>query len=249
MRGKQPGSTQSPTTVRKTLRHVQAVLDKAGPAGPRNRDAANLIPAPVPWIKRPRAAEKTPAILEPAVLRAVYDAAAAMTEPAGAIAPPAWWRGLLVLAHNTLLRRRTLFELQWGDVDWRGACLRLPATRLKSRRPQVVHLNAAAIAALEAMAEPDATWENRPVFAGYREPTAFHDAFRRLQAAAGVPREERFGLHALRANSARLLWESSPQAAQATLGHRSIQTTLKHYVNGGPMAVKALDKLPQPWDV
>ena len=44
MGGKQPGSTQSPTTVRKTLRHVQAVLDKAGPAGPRNRDAANLIP-------------------------------------------------------------------------------------------------------------------------------------------------------------------------------------------------------------
>lgn len=247
--GKQPGTLRSPNTIRGTLMHLQAVLDKAGPPGPRNRDAAGILSGPVPWVRRPREEATDPPVIEPATLAAVYAAAGQMTEPLIAgMAPPAWWRGLLCLAHNTLLRRRSLFELRWGDVDLLHGCLRMPADSMKSHRPMVIHLNAAAVGALEALTPIGVNLaENRLVFPGYVHMKTFHVAWRKLLDSAGVPAEKRFGLHAIRANSARLLWESNPQAAQAALGHRSIEVTRKHYVNGGEMTSKALDGLPQPW--
>ena len=150
--GKLPGSMRSLNTVRGALTHLQAVLDKAGPAGPRNRDAAGILPGPAPWVKRPRSVEKMPPIIKAETLRAIYAAAGRMTEPCVPDVPAAkWWEALICVVHNTLIRRRTCFELEWGDVDWAGSCLRLPAARLKSARAQVIHLNDSALSALKAI--------------------------------------------------------------------------------------------------
>ena len=50
--GKDRVSRLSPNTVRTQLKAVQILLDKCGPPGPRNRDAAGLLQK-VPWIKPP----------------------------------------------------------------------------------------------------------------------------------------------------------------------------------------------------
>jgi len=242
-RGKQPGSVMSVNSVRSILVHLQAVLDNAGPAGHRNRDCAGILPAPVPWVRRPRPVEKTPRMLTADTLRAVYAAAEKMTEPqVSGVLSATWWRSLLILAHNTMLRRRSLFELQWTDVDWSNLCLRMPPERMKSERCQTIHLNGAALSALK-----DISGDRELVFPGFKHKKDFYNCLHQLLDLAGLKRSAHFGLHAIRANSAGILWETSPQVAQFILGHQSLQTTKTHYVNGKSMVNEALDDMPQFW--
>ena len=74
----------------------------------------------------------------------------------------------------------------------------------------------------------------------------FYVCFHKLQKSAGIPREEHFGLHAIRKTLGTALWESSPQAAQFALGHSSDRVTQDYYVAGGGLVARALDALPQP---
>jgi integrase len=241
--GLRPGSRRSPTSVAKTLLHVQAVLDKAGQPGPRNRDAAGILTGPVPWIRRPSAQEKTPRVIPPETFKIVYDATAGMDRPwIEGVKPPAWWKAILVVAFNTLLRRRSLFALRMSDIDWQARCLRMPGKSMKSKRAQVIRLNETALAALQSI-----RGDREFVFSGFKCKTQFYEQFHHLLDLAGLKREEHFLLHAIRANSAGILWETAPQAAQFTLGHRSIITTQRHYINGESMVTKALDGMPQPW--
>ena len=62
MRGLKPIARMSVNTVRKHLCHLQVLLDKSGPPGFKNRDAAGIIPGPVPWIKPPRGARQVAAV-------------------------------------------------------------------------------------------------------------------------------------------------------------------------------------------
>ena len=48
--------------------------------------------------------------------------------------PPAWWRALLVVALNTGLWKRTLFELCMNDIDWQSHRLVISPTRFKTGR-------------------------------------------------------------------------------------------------------------------
>jgi integrase len=76
---------------------------------------------------------------------------------------------------------------------------------------------------------------------------AYARQFVALQNKAGIPEDERFGLHMLRKTHGTILWEQSPGAAQYALGHTSMAITQAHYINGGPMVARALDALEQPW--
>ena len=172
----------------------------------------------------------------------VYRAAICIDHPKiPGIKPAAWWRGLLVLAYETQLRRRALWELRWDEVDFEGRLLNLPPRRLKSRRRQIVHLNPIAIAHLRKIRTG-----RELIFPWPYDQTWFSKCFHRIQAEAGIPEKDWFGLHDLRRTAATLLWEDSPAAAQAALGHASLQTTLRSYVNGTSMVARALDALPQP---
>ena len=242
MQGLKRFTRMSPNTVRKHLKHLQILLDKAGPPGYRNRDAAGIISIIPPWIKPPRSEDKLPRIVTPELLSQVYLATVAMEEPRlPGVKGPAWWKTLLVVAFNTQLRRRTLFEMRMDEIDW-GCCqLNLPSARFKSHRRQIVHLNEVAMKHLRGIRT-----DRELVFPWLRSPKYFDVCFHRLQVAAGVPRKDHFGLHDLRKTAASILWEDSPQAAQYALGHSSMGTTLRYYVNGTSIVARALDALPQP---
>lgn len=154
---------------------------------------------------------------------------------------PDWWRALLVVAYNTGLRRRSLFELRIADVDWRFHRVDLPPCRMKSRRAQTVHLNPTAMVHLERFKT-----DRVLVFPWPYNLRHFHTTFHRLQWDAGLPRKSHFGLSNLRKTCATTLWAQSPEAAQLVLGHVSIGTTQTHYVQGTDIAARALDGLPQP---
>ena len=201
-----------------------------------------MVAGPIPWVKPPRLEEKEPRIISIDLLGQVYLATVAMEEPRfPGIRAPAWWKALLAIAFNTQLRRRTLFDMRMDEVDWENCRLNLPAARLKSHRRQSIHLNPVSMRHL-LMIRTD----RERVFPWGRSMLQFYRCFHRLQDAAGIPRKDHFGLHDLRRTAATLIFEDSPAAAQAALGHQSMSTTLAHYVNPTNMLVRALNALPQP---
>jgi len=242
-RGLRPHTKTSATTVASHLRHLQMILDKAGPPGRRNRDAQGLIANP-PWIRPPRMETKLPRVIAPEVFKRIYDATAGMDWPqVPGIRAPAWWKSLLVVAFNTQLRRRTLFEMRMDEIDWQGHCLRLPAGRLKARRPMIVHLNAAAMEALRAIR----TTRELIFPRNAKYHTTFQKHFHHLQNSAGIPRKEHIGLHVIRKTAATALATISPQAAQLALGHTHLSTTINNYINPTAITCAALDAIPQPF--
>jgi len=240
-RGLEPGSKLTPRSVRNALQYVLQVLRKAGPQGYRNDDAAGLLPR-VPWVKMPRQQIKPPKIVSPEELSVVYQAADMMVMPQIAgVETGAWWRALLVVAYNTGLRRRTLFELEWRHLDAQTGRLHLPPERLKSRRGQLVYLNGPAMRHLESIRT-----DRDFIFEWPYTLDHFHEVFHRLQYDAGLPRAAHFGLHNIRKTTATALWQIAPQAAQLALGHAMDDVTRRHYVQGEAIVSAALDKLPQP---
>ncbi|MGA2256083.1 MAG: tyrosine-type recombinase/integrase [Thermoguttaceae bacterium] len=243
-RGLRPTSRASRNTVRHKMILVQTVLDLAGPAGRGHRDGAGIL-ASVPWIRAPKALLKAPREIPASVLKQVYLGAAGMDVPQIAgIKPPAWWRAILLVAYNTQLRRRTLFEMGMQEIDWPNHRIILPAERLKSGRPMIVHLNPAALAALQEIRT-----DRELVFPWPFHQRYFDACFHRLQEASGIAKRDWFGLHTIRATAATVLAGESPQAAQLALGHMRLSTTATHYIRSEGIVERALDAMPQPWQL
>jgi integrase len=238
------GHTLSPNTVRSNLRHLQVLLEKLGPPARGNRDGQRIL-ADVPWVQPPREVVKIPRTVALEWLSACYEAAKGMRKPViPGVRAPAYWRALLVVVWNTGLRRGTLFAMRWEDVDLEHPRIVLPAARMKSRRPMIVHLTPVAAEALRSICtdgELVFPWETSTQWK-WRFPHLFHE----LQNLAGIPKKEHFGLHMIRKTVASALWEVSPGAAQFALGHTTADVTRKHYVDGGELVARALDQLPQP---
>ena len=239
--GMAKGSRKSVNTVRTQMRNIQTLLDKCGPAGPRNRDGRGIIDR-VPWAQPPRKELKIPKTVDLDTLGKCYAAADKMQLPAiPGVKPADWWRALLVVCYNTGLRARTLFSLQWDHIDWKNRKAVIPAGCLKSRRPQIVYLNPIVIQHLLAIRR-----ESVCVFEFSHARRRFWQLLHLLQKRAGVDQSDWFGLHALRRTLASILWEHSPSAAQFALGHTTSDITRQHYVDGGSLVARAIDALPQP---
>ncbi|MBL8827836.1 MAG: hypothetical protein JNM18_12735, partial [Planctomycetaceae bacterium] len=108
---------RSPATVNKHLGAVNAILTKAGPPGPRNRDALGILDR-VPWVKPLKEIQRAPTPIAFGQIDLLYHAAGQMKLPGvHGVAAPAWWRALLVMAYTCALRRGTLLAIRWSDVD------------------------------------------------------------------------------------------------------------------------------------
>jgi integrase len=242
MHGKKPGRKMEAETIRTHLRTIQTILEKAGPSGRGNRDAANLIPGPVPWAKPPHADIPLPRIVSARDLAAVYRVAdrAVYPETPG-ISAADWWRAMVVIAYNTGLRRRTLFEMKWSHVDLETGYTKLPPQTLKSKRWHLIHLHEECVAHLEKIKGP-----RELVFPWPHGESLFDAEFHRLQHEAGVI--DLFGLSNLRKTLATVLASSdSPGVAGMALGHAGDNVTLKHYIHATGIVAHALDRVPQPW--
>ena len=240
-RGQKRGTKLSSQSIRRYFTCIECLLNKAGPAGYRNRDAANLIANP-PWIKKPKPEAKPVRVVTSEEMNAVYRTAATMNRPRlPGFEPAAWWRALLVVARNTGLRRRTIFQMRIDQVDWDKGKLDLPPELLKAGRAFTLHLTTTALEHLRGI-----RGVRELVFPWPHSETCFYKTFHRLQTAAGIPRKEHFGLHDIRKTLGTVLWEDSPAAAQYALGHSSPEVTRRHYVQGFGIVARALDRMAQP---
>lgn len=236
------GKIASPNTVRSKMTHIQAILDAAGPKGPRRRYAAGIL-AEVPFVQPPRAVFEVKSIVGLESLGKAYGAAGQMADPdLYGIAPADWWRGLLVMAFNTALRFGGLFKLRWEYVDLELRWLRMNPAAMKSRNGQLIPLNEIAVEHLQRIRQS----EDPMVFPLPYTVEWFRKRLHDLQDLAGIPEGEHFTLQTIRRTAATLLWQNSPEAAVFVLGHKSELTTTTHYVQAQTVAAPAIANMPQP---
>ncbi len=217
-------------TVRKHMRHIQAILDRAGPAGPRRRDAAGII-ATVPWVKPPRQEIGEPVPTPVEAIAATYSQVdAAMFPVIAGIVPSAWWRACLSLICSTSLRIGQVMSLPYDSANLRDAELVVPAAICrKSKREQRFPLHAIAVRDLFAV-----RGKRELLFPWDHSKTTIYAEFHRLQELAGV---QAFGFHGMRrAVLDGFARSTASAAAQKAAGHASAKTTMDHYISQAVIA-------------
>lgn len=231
----------SPNTVRDRQEKIQRLLDKAGPPGPRNRDAADLLARP-PYCKPVRELIRPPVTVPIDRIGETYAAAVAAEVPRfPGIKPPAWWRALLVVAYNTGLRRGALMSLPMKAIDWQRRLIDVPGEWSKTQTGQVLPLTDVAYEHLLAIRT-----DRRLVFEWPHCYRYFELCFYKIQAAAGIQPADQFGLQEVRRTVSTQLFETNAGAATLLLGHGSSTTTRKWYVGAQGILTRALASMPQP---
>jgi integrase len=157
----------------------------------------------------------------------------------------------IVLAAHTGLRRGSLFNLRWEQVDLANRVMRIPRT--KNGRPLSLPLNATALKTLKALDEAK-TPESLYVFAHKSGPKAgepVQDVKNGFHAALELAGIEDFTWHDLRHTFASWLMMrgASLRSLAELLGHQSMKMTMR-YAHLSPAFLSAevslLDPPPPP---
>lgn len=235
--------TLSPATVNKHLRQVNAILGKAGPSGPGNRDALGML-ASTPWTKPLREERPRPRAIGDDVVRAIYAAAKVARRPkcetvsgyAGK-----WWRALICVAVTTGFRHQALLGLRWLDVDVAGRTVRVPACIDKCHTERCKPLHPIAVRHLLAI-----RGTGDVVFPFDGSEQTWYREWHAIQDAADIPDAEHIKLHDLkRFAGTRYAATASPWVVQQMLDHSSIETA-KFYINPAEACRATVDAFPLP---
>lgn len=236
------GKTMSPNTVRKYARHVQPILDTAGPPSAKRRDGHGLISV-VPFARPPRVLHTTKRRLtldEIDAMCRVCDIATLPDAGRSGLEPHIWWQTFLVTAYNTGLRRGAILGIEMANIAWRERYIRIVPTTNRNRREQIVPINDVLLAYLLR-----ASGKRRQLLAWHHAPSAFTKQWHKIRKAADVEYLPFNCAHSERRTHGTELARKSLAAAQLSLGHASTNTTCRHYL-GQELVASAVAELPQP---
>lgn len=227
-------------TVNKHLRALQAMLGKAGPPGPRNRDALAILPA-APWVKPLREPKRLPRAIRAQDLAAVYQACDAANWPKLNVYAADWWRALLVTAYTTAFRHHALMTLEWKNVDLPAATIRIEPDGDKCLCARSKPLHRAVVLHLMRIRT-----NNRQVFPWPHSNKTWYRQWHELQNLAEIPAERRFTLHDLKRTAGTIYAAtSSPWVVQLMMDHSNIETS-RHYIDPSDQLRLAVDTFPLP---
>ena len=229
------GKQVSANTVRKHFRHLNALLNFAGPRGRHARDAMGIIPE-VPWVKSPREVSRVP---QPAKLENIQRLMKVLhlaRLPVGEFWPGDWWRAFYMLALNTGCRFGTLVQIKWSYIQ--GDELVIPGEDTKGNKDLTVPILPSTRMALDAMLGFSDTYvlpnEHQ------HESTLFSENSR-LNKLAGLTGSDRVTSQSVRRFVLTQLSMVSPTAAQQAASHSSYNTTLRAYLGNQVLAVATSD--------
>lgn len=236
----------SPSTIRKTATHLQFILDHAGPADRRHRNAAEII-SKVPYLERPQACGGDP---EPAFtlaeIESLIEACKQLlpTSTIGFQKQPLWWASLIRFAWHTGLRRMNLLNVQWSWVDSNG-WLFIPSSKYKQHKAgRRLYLSTMARKIAERVRNQG---EDR-IFAWNGSMSYFRKYWSKLTMA--LPEHRRFGTKAIRRATLTWLAERNPLVSRLVAGHRKLDVLEDFYVQRD-VIVNLLETMPTPkgWDL
>jgi integrase len=211
------GNRISPATVNKHLRAAKFALNYAVEHG----YTKELVK-----IRFLDEDQKQAEFMPPEEFERVWKVLEQATHPLNeAYAPKAFWEALLLLAHQTGMRRGELLSLGWEDVHLDDRWLRVRSENAKAGRNDVIPLDELVVQRLRKI-----THFGTQVFDWPFSARTLNDHFYRLQKIAGCGLQ--YGFHALKKTcltmNARLLSEAE---LNAYARHQSQETTRKHYIN------------------
>lgn len=229
----------SPNTIRGRARHIQVILDRAGPRTREKRQNASLL-AESPYVPQPRPRVTPPTDIftleEIAAWMAACDVAQRPKLPD--ITPGEWWRALVRFIYNVGTRIRTTIELRFDMID--GEWIDAPPESMKCLVGKRLYLNQPAREAIESVRKGQAR-----IFAWPYTRYYLQTVRREILAASTIPPERRFGFHSLRRALATELARTNPLAAQLQLGHAGMAVTKNSYISRSIIA-DAIRDIPQP---
>ncbi|MBU4271149.1 MAG: site-specific integrase [Planctomycetes bacterium] len=229
------------STVNKHLRHINAMLAKAGPPGPRNRDALAIVER-TPWAKPFRVDRKRPRLISEGIVSAVYLAAGVARFPVlDWCSACSWWRALICTAVTSGFRRGAFLALLWLDIDVVEKLISLPSSIDKCHADREKPLNSVTIRHLLEIRGDD-----ERVFPFDHTDKTWYKQWHAIQDAADIPHDQHIKLHDLkRFAGTRYAATSSPWVVQQMLDHSSIETS-RYYVNAAEQCREAVDNFPMP---
>jgi integrase len=228
-RGRRPGSTISPHTINRDLRHVKAALAVAKEWGYLDV---------MPKVRMLRAIKKIPRYVTGEHFAAVYAACDQAKLPKGLPFPPGdFWRALVVMGYLTGWRIGDMIGLRRVDLDLDAGTALSRGDVNKGKRDELVKLHPVVIEHLKKLASFDPYALPWPY-----DRRTLDVQFRRIQEAAGIhlpcggehrhtPACHVYGFHDLRRAFATMNADKlTPDALQALMRHKSYQTT-QLYIN------------------
>ena len=244
-RGRNPGSTLSPCTVNRHLRHLKAVLNKAV-----KWEALSKLPE-FAFLDEP---EKETVYLPPDEFGRIYVACDDAKYPVGrAYNQSEWWRALIVSGYMTAMRITEMLTLPWEDVHLDDAFLVVRHRHTKGKRDDLIPLHPVVVEHLRPITDYGAL-----VFDWPMSRTTLWAEWARIQRAAGVhrpcredhvhtPRCHVYGFHSLKKACGTLNATLLPKAVlNAFMRHRSFATTEKYYLNRDALAKGVTDQMFVP---
>lgn len=252
----------SPHTTNKYLRALNAMLGKAGPVGPRNRDALGLLDE-APWAKPVKTPATRPRAIPLGRLGLIYRACDVARVPkADGIDPTEWWRGIIVCASQIGLRRQALvngitfamFASKWNEPV---ATLNLPASLdkcgVERRKPvnkvafdHVTRLFCSHRHRMSIKYRMDEA-DRLHVFPWpYKSRRGFDITWHAIQDAAGIPPAEHYKFHDLKKTCGTQLGTvANAFQVRSMLDHASVATS-ELYCDGGEQLREAVERMPHP---
>lgn len=237
----------SPSTRRKTAVHLQFILDHAGPADRRHRNAAEILQK-VPYIERPGtiAAEPEPAftMAEIETLIEACKNTAGFTSTIPFQNQALWWASLIRFAWHTGFRRMNLLNAKWSWLSEDG-WLTIPPPKYKqqkSGRRFYISTTARKIAERVRIKGDDR------IFAWTGSNSCFRARWSRL--AQSLPKDRRFGTKAIRRAALTWLAERNPLVSRLAAGHRKLDVLEDFYIQRD-VIIDLLESMPSPkgWDL
>jgi integrase len=156
--------------------------------------------------------------------------------------PSLWWLALILVAYDTGFRRAALLALAWADLS--RCSLTARAGNSKTWRDETRNIAPDTLTALAEIQDPERT----TIFAFAATDATYYRHFDTLLRLAGLPSGPKDKTQKLRRTSATAVAVAfSPTAAQHHLGHDSLATTERYYLDRTMLpAVNTAAALPRP---
>jgi integrase len=228
-RGMRPGSTISPATINKELRHLKAALHVAHEWG--------YLPL-VPRVRMLKEHQKLPVYVTAEHFALIYDHCELASAPMGLPYPPRdFWRGLLTFAFLTGWRIGECLSLRRADLDLEAGKAITRAADNKGKRDEVVPLHPVVIEHLRPLAS-----FHPVIFPWHLSRAPLLREFHAIQTAAGIHLDchekhehteacHLYSFHDLRRSFATLNAEAlGGDVLQRLMRHKSYSTT-QRYIN------------------
>lgn len=242
------GCLPAAATSRKTLVQIQSIFATVGPAQLGNPHGLNLL-SRIPCCRKPEAQPAEIVTCSADEIAAMYEQAQCANWPHWGGDPAAWWRCLIVYLWCIGSRRNEFLSLRREDVHLEKQLLRI--VPLKGGDHSWKSIPEQLLFEMEQMQDvPRELW-----FACPQNRKSLYGTWHRIQAKAGIfvkraPHDRRkpfYGFHELRKTAGTNWCAINPVMAQSMLGHRKMDTTVRHYTDKTRLQRQFAEELPNPF--